>query len=81
MATNVEIAERLGLDHSMVSRLRIGDRVGSIDVLSKISTEFNTPLGPLVAAAVKARAGDVSDFVAILDEAFRTPAEDPAEVS
>jgi transcriptional regulator with XRE-family HTH domain len=70
MATNVEIAERLGLNHSMVSRLRIGERVGSVDVLSRISSEYNVPLGPLVDAAVKARAGDSSEFVSILEEAF-----------
>lgn len=79
MATNVEIAERLGLDHSMISRMRIGDRVGSIDVLSRISTEFDTPLEPLIRAAVKARAGDVADYVAILNDAFGSTPE-PAAV-
>lgn len=79
MATNVEIAERLGLEHSMVSRLRSGDRVGSVDVLQKISTEFDTDLSALVAAAVKARAGDTEEFVSILEEAFSKIDQQPAE--
>jgi transcriptional regulator with XRE-family HTH domain len=48
--TNMEVAERLGCDHSMVSRMRSGDRSPSIAMLTTISAEYNVSLQTLVRA-------------------------------
>lgn len=57
MATNAEVAERLGVSHSTVSRMRTGTRVGSPKVLQKIHETYSIPLNEVMDAAVKARDG------------------------
>lgn len=44
LATNVEVAERLGLTHSGVSRLRSGDRRASFDVMARIEKRLGWEL-------------------------------------
>lgn len=57
MSTNAEVAERLGVSHSTVSRMRTAKRIGSPEVLQRISIEFKIPLDDVMKAAVNARAG------------------------
>jgi len=67
MATNTEIGARLGLAHSTVSRMRTGERVGSIRTLQRISREYNLPLEEVVDAANKALEGNNADWVRLMD--------------
>ncbi len=46
--TNQEIAARLGVHHSLVSRLRSGDRLPGPMLIEKISQEFEIPLATLL---------------------------------
>lgn len=39
--TNVAVAERLGVDHSTVSRIRSGQRYPSRELMRRISEKFN----------------------------------------
>ena len=66
MATNAEVADRLGVSHSTVSRMRTGKRVGSPEVLERIHKEYGVPLGEVMSAAVAARAGDTDDWVEMM---------------
>lgn len=67
MATNADVAERLGVSHSAVSRMRTGKRVGSPEVLERISTEFHIPSAEILTAAVEARAGKLDKWVKIME--------------
>jgi len=60
VATNAQVAEKLGVSHSTVSRMRTGKRIGSPEVLSRISSEFEIPLADVMNAAVKARNGKLT---------------------
>lgn len=62
MATNAEVAERLGVSHSTVSRMRTGKRVGSPEVLMRIHQAYDIPLQDLMSAAVAARKGSAGDW-------------------
>lgn len=42
--TNREVAEVLGVTHSMISRIRSGDRSPSLDLMTRIAFEFKWPL-------------------------------------
>ena len=66
MATNAEIARKLGVGHSTVSRMRTGQRIGSPEVLQRISVEYDIPLSDVVDRAVRARAGDVDPWVRMM---------------
>lgn len=67
MATNAEVAEKLGLSHSTVSRMRTGKRLGSTEVLQKISAEYDVPLDAVITAAVEARAGRPQKWTELMD--------------
>ncbi len=45
--TNMEIGDRLGIHHSMASRLRHGQRLPSADLQDRISVEFGVSLDEL----------------------------------
>ena len=68
MATNTEIAEKLGLAHSTVSRMRTGERVGSVRTLRRLSREFDLDLDRVMAAAGQALDGDKGDWVKLMAE-------------
>lgn len=68
MATNAEIASRLGVSHSTVSRMRSGKRIGSPEVLVRISTEFDVPLERVMTAATAARRGKPKDWTKLMNE-------------
>lgn len=46
--TNQEFGERIGVGHSMASRIRSGQRLPSVAVMKRISEEFDLPLETLV---------------------------------
>lgn len=68
MATNTEIAGRLGLAHSTVSRMRTGERVGSVRTLRRISKEFGIPLERVMSSAGEALDGDSTNWVKLMAE-------------
>lgn len=76
--TNVEVARKLGMHHSYVSRLRTGDRVASIPTLIAISDVYDVPIGRLTRAASKAAKGDPGDWVDLLNDALVAREEVPA---
>lgn len=68
MATNTEIAAKLGLAHSTVSRMRTGARVGSVRTIRRISKEYGIPIEKVMAAADKAlNDGDPGDWIKIIN--------------
>lgn len=48
--TNEEFGKRIGVTHSMASRLRAGKRLPSVTVLRSISREFGIPAKDLLDA-------------------------------
>lgn len=68
MATNAQVAEKLGVSHSTVSRMRTGIRVGSTETLNRIHREYGIPLDRVVDAAVRARAGKPTKWKALMKE-------------
>lgn len=68
MATNTEIAEKLGLAHSTVSRMRTGERVGSVRTLRRLSREFDLPLDRVMSSAGAALEGDKKEWVELMAE-------------
>jgi transcriptional regulator with XRE-family HTH domain len=66
MATNAEVAERLGVSHSTVSRMRTGKRVGSPAVLVRIAEKYEIPLEEVMAAAVAARSGKPAKWTMLM---------------
>lgn len=68
MATNAEVAEKLGVSHSTVSRMRTGIRVGSPKVLQKISVEYDVPLDQVMTAAVAAREGKPEKWRTLMNQ-------------
>lgn len=51
--TNREFGQRVGIHHSMASRIRNGQRCPGSAVIEKISTEFGIPIQTLVKARNK----------------------------
>lgn len=68
--TNQEVAERLDLAHSTVSRIRRGDRATSVEVIHRISQEFGVPTDELVAAASSAHRGDKYPWIRLMEKTF-----------
>lgn len=50
--TNQEVADRLGLTHSAISRIRSGQRLPSFQVMNRIATEYDWPLKSQVEARI-----------------------------
>jgi len=50
MVTNATLGERIGVSHSMVSRLLSGDRLPSVPTMARISEYFGRPLAEVVLA-------------------------------
>lgn len=48
--SNKEFGRRVGYDHTMVSRLRSGHRLPSVDKMEAISREFGIPWSDLLEA-------------------------------
>jgi len=42
--TNQQVAEDLGITHSMVSRIRSGERIPSLNIMLKMHEEWDWPL-------------------------------------
>jgi len=53
MVTNEELGRKIGVGHSMASRIRSGDRLPSTKVLARISAELDIPLETLVETHAK----------------------------
>lgn len=70
--TNAQVAERLGLNHSTVSRIRKGERIGSLSTLRRIAEQFEIPIEKVLDAAQKAHAGDKRDWIKLVNDAFGT---------
>ena len=66
--TNAAIGDRLGLAHSTVSRMRRGERLGSVETLGKIAALAGVTLEHVVAAAELARDGDLRTWSGLLDK-------------
>lgn len=65
--SNAEVATRLGMSVSGVSRMRRGYRVGSAATLVRISREFGVDLGSLTEAAAAASDGDPAEWIELMD--------------
>lgn len=63
MVTNGEVAARLGLSMSTVSRMRTGKRTGSPSTLMRISSEYNIPLDDVMQAAAAVHKGDTEPWI------------------
>lgn len=48
--TNEEFGQKVGCSHSMASRLRNGQRLPSLQLLTRIATKFNVDPAPLIRA-------------------------------
>lgn len=68
--SNSEVAATLGLDHSTVSRMRVGARIASIDTLQRIVREYHADPEALLSAAARGVEGDVKDWVELLEDLF-----------
>lgn len=66
--TNADIGIRLGLAHSTISRMRRGERLGSLATFTKIAQITGKPLEAVVAAAALTKTGDLDPWLALLDE-------------
>ena len=77
LATNTDIAARIGLAHSTVSRMRTGELVGSVRTLRRIAREFDIPLERVMSAAGSALDGDKGDWVALMSEIAGEPEPEP----
>lgn len=78
--TNKEIGEKLGLDHTTVSRYRSGERQPSLNVMLNIATELNWDLS-LQALSRKAKAWH-EGFEAALATAYGEVTDDsPTEAT
>lgn len=71
--TNEEFGRRVGVTHSMASRMRNGFRLPSVEVLRKIHTEFGVSLEELTAAHV---AGPAEFGRLLRQRCFRAPQPD-----
>lgn len=75
--TNEEFGRRIGVTHSMASRMRNGQRLPSNTVLLKIQSEFDLPLQELV----NAHAAGAPEFGRLLrSQVFRPAAPAPTAV-
>jgi len=50
LQTNEQFAQRVGIHHSMASRIRSGDRLPSLRVIKAISDNYGIPMRTLVDA-------------------------------
>lgn len=66
--TNAAVAERIGLDHTTVSRIRSADRLPSSSVLYRFHREFGIPLEDLHLAADEVRDGKSDPWIALMDQ-------------
>lgn len=71
MATNAEVATKLGVSHSTVSRMRTGKRVGSPELLMRIHKEYDVPLETVMSAATDARGGKTKKWVKLMEGILR----------
>lgn len=51
--SNEEFGRRVGVSHSMASRIRTGKHRPSLEVAARISAEFGVPLAAVVAACLE----------------------------
>lgn len=63
VVTNGEVAARLGLSMSTVSRMRTGKRTGSPATLMKISSEYSIPLDEVMSAAAAVHDGNTEPWI------------------
>jgi len=63
MATNGEVAAKLGLSMSTVSRMRTGKRTGSPATLMRIASVYGIPLDEVMGAAAKVHEGNTRPWV------------------
>jgi transcriptional regulator with XRE-family HTH domain len=61
--TNMIVAEDLGLDHSMVSRIRSNDRNPSFAVMAKIEEVFHWAMVDQLTARKEGRYGEQFEWV------------------
>jgi transcriptional regulator with XRE-family HTH domain len=71
--TNQEVADRIGLTHTAVSRIRSGQRRASVAVIRRIVSEFGADADRLLEAA---EAQDPTQWIKYLDELLVTNAPD-----
>lgn len=75
MHTNASMAERLGLVHSTVSRIRAGLRLPSVGVMTKIEELFGWKIGDQVAARNKGVYAEQFEKRCMRQRDPRTPAD------
>jgi transcriptional regulator with XRE-family HTH domain len=73
--TNDAVAERLGLSHSAVSRMRRGERIASPRTAVRIAEEFGVSLDELTRASALASSGEREPWVELLFRAFEVPGD------
>ena len=65
--TNADLGRALGLSHSTVSRMRTGQRTGSLPTLRRLAALSGKSLEAVADAAIAARDGDTAEWTKILD--------------
>lgn len=63
--TNQRVAEELGITHSMVSRIRSGDRLPSINLVRQIADKFGWPVSKQIEDLDPKRYADAFEAVLI----------------
>lgn len=80
--SNQEVATRIGLTHTGVSRLRSGSRVASMGTMLKIHEVFRVPVAKLMDTANELRAnGNRDPWCDLLRETFVTAEPAPGAKS
>lgn len=68
--TNEAIGEMIGLTHSAVSRIRRGERLPSINVMTRIETEFKWTVADQIAVRVLGARRYAGRFNEVISEYF-----------
>lgn len=74
--TNEQFAQKVGIHHSMASRIRSGDRLPSLPVIDRISKEYGIGMSTLVAARLQGSEA----FSALVRRRIFGERDTPAEV-
>ncbi len=67
--TNSDFGRRVGCSHSMASRIRSGNRLPGLDLMNRISAEFDIP----VKTMMKARQEGPEAMAALLERRVKAP--------
>lgn len=69
--TNVEFGAAVGCHHSMASRIRNGHRLPGVDLMTRISEQFDIPMSTML----KARKAGPGEMAKLLGKRVPVPAK------